>query len=638
MKKIISFIIAAALLCTCVFAAELPHEFWALNDWYTNAKNSGDYRGIIDSSLQTLELLNSVPETEQTVNIKASRTEQAALAYEATGDYDSSADMFTKYAQYAKRLGWDDAVKIAGAKALQYKTDIRLYRETLRPVSYFGARLEPAVGTYFGLAAASEKAESVPRASSLLLYLEFGERENGWFEKTLKRAQDEEKAVVFAWNMPGEGSQIASVESQDAYVNEILSTIEKYNTVPVFVRFAAEADVWTDRADPEQYKAAFRYIAGKVRALTTNTAMVWSVDPVASWDINVDDYYPGDEYVDWVGLSLYMQKYFLGRNDWAENEKFNEVVFLSGDNADPVKAASAIISKYGDRKPVMISESGAAHTTRTVGDTDISWAKRHLDMLYSFLPMVYPQVKLINHFDLVMPNEANDYALSDCPELLAEYLRVTDKPEYITKGAQPVNYEPVYDGGQIALDDKLSVYPHVYKGNNIKVNYFADGRWIHSSDTAPYTLNTLEGVGEGNHTLRAVIESDGAYAGEISLNVNIVRNIKITVNGKVIRPAVPPMLVNDTTLVPVRVIAEALDADVKWDGENQKVYITKDGEKLELTIGDSVIRRDKGDITLLAPPIVHADSTMVPIRAISEALNTNVDWNDAEQTVIITSK
>ena len=226
MKKIISFIIAAALLCTCVFAAELPHEFWALNDWYTNAKNSGDYRGIIDSSLQTLELLNSVPETEQTVNIKASRTEQAALAYEATGDYDSSADMFTKYAQYAKRLGWDDAVKIAGAKALQYKTDIRLYRETLRPVSYFGARLEPAVGTYFGLAAASEKIESVPRASSLLLYLEFGERENGWFEKTLKRAQDEGRAVVFAWNMPGEGSQIAATASQDAYVNEILSTIE----------------------------------------------------------------------------------------------------------------------------------------------------------------------------------------------------------------------------------------------------------------------------------------------------------------------------------------------------------------------------------------------------------------------------
>ena len=59
----------------------------------------------------------------------------------------------------------------------------------------------------------------------------------------------------------------------------------------------------------------------------------------------------------WTGwvFSLYMQKYFLGRNDWAENEKFNEVVFLSGDNADPVKAASAIISKYGDRKPVMIS-------------------------------------------------------------------------------------------------------------------------------------------------------------------------------------------------------------------------------------------------------------------------------------------
>ena len=69
----------------------------------------------------------------------------------------------------------------------------------------------------------------------------------------------------------------------------------------------------------------------------------------------MDDYYPGDEYVDWVGCSLYSQKYFLGRNDWPDAEKFNEIVFRSGQNADPVLALSKLVETYGNRKPIALS-------------------------------------------------------------------------------------------------------------------------------------------------------------------------------------------------------------------------------------------------------------------------------------------
>ena len=126
-------------------------------------------------------------------------------------------------------------------------------------------------------------------------------------------------------------------------------------------------NIWGTRADPEGFKAAFRHVANLSRQYTTNTAMVWSINKVSSWDIEMNDYYPGDEYVDWVGVSCYSGKYFLGRNDWPEKEKFNEVVFQTGDNADPVRGMREVITKYGGRKPIMLAESGASHTIQSLG-------------------------------------------------------------------------------------------------------------------------------------------------------------------------------------------------------------------------------------------------------------------------------
>ena len=69
--------------------------------------------------------------------------------------------------------------------------------------------------------------------------------------------------------------------------------------------------------------------------------MVWSPNQVSNWDIDIDDYYPGDEYVDWVGISLYAQKYFYGTNS-----EDGELFFRTGKNSDPVIAVKDIVEKY----------------------------------------------------------------------------------------------------------------------------------------------------------------------------------------------------------------------------------------------------------------------------------------------------
>ncbi|TDA70332.1 MAG: copper amine oxidase N-terminal domain-containing protein [Clostridia bacterium] len=50
--------------------------------------------------------------------------------------------------------------------------------------------------------------------------------------------------------------------------------------------------------------------------------------------------------------------------------------------------------------------------------------------------------------------------------------------------------------------------------------------------------------------------------------------LKLIVNGREIRPDVPPRLINGRTMVPVRWVAEALGAQVDWDHANNLVTIT----------------------------------------------------------------
>ena len=69
---------------------------------------------------------------------------------------------------------------------------------------------------------------------------------------------------------------------------------------------------------------------------------------MSNWYINTDDYYPGDEYVDWVGISSYAHKYFRGDKTQPWN---SQIAFKAGDSSEPVRAIQKIVETYGNRKP-----------------------------------------------------------------------------------------------------------------------------------------------------------------------------------------------------------------------------------------------------------------------------------------------
>lgn len=111
---------------------------------------------------------------------------------------------------------------------------------------------------------------------------------------------------------------------------------------------------------------------------------------------------------------------------------------------------------------------------------------------------------------------------------------------------------------------------------------------------------------------------------------------QIILDDKAIVFDVPPIIENDRTLVPLRAIFEALGANVIWDDPTQTVTATKEGTEIKLTIGGQTYKNGT-PVTLDVPAKIINDRTMVPLRFVSEALGAKVNWNGETETIYITS-
>ena len=114
-------------------------------------------------------------------------------------------------------------------------------------------------------------------------------------------------------------------------------------------------------------------------------------------------------------------------------------------------------------------------------------------------------------------------------------------------------------------------------------------------------------------------------------------DIQVKLDGKTLSFDVPPQIINDRTMVPLRAIFEALGATVDWNQETKTVTSTKGDTTIKLTIDSNTMYVNGNTVTLDTPACVVNDRTLVPARAISEAYNTTVDWDGNNKTVIISS-
>ncbi|MDD3653123.1 MAG: stalk domain-containing protein [Desulfotomaculaceae bacterium] len=98
-----------------------------------------------------------------------------------------------------------------------------------------------------------------------------------------------------------------------------------------------------------------------------------------------------------------------------------------------------------------------------------------------------------------------------------------------------------------------------------------------------------------------------------------------------------PVIENDRTLVPFRAVAEALNVAVTWNGSTQTITAT-DGEiAIWLGIGSKTAYLNDTPVILDAPPVIHGYRTLIPLRFFTEAFNCQVQWDGVKRYVHITS-
>lgn len=118
--------------------------------------------------------------------------------------------------------------------------------------------------------------------------------------------------------------------------------------------------------------------------------------------------------------------------------------------------------------------------------------------------------------------------------------------------------------------------------------------------------------------------------------------VKIYVNGKLIKSDQPPIIKSSRTFVPVRVIAENLGAKVEYHREDLTVTIEKDHTSIRLAIGDDkALFSDEikaGQVPIDAPAFIRNNRTYIPLRAISELFYMDVNWDAKKRAVYINDK
>lgn len=96
-----------------------------------------------------------------------------------------------------------------------------------------------------------------------------------------------------------------------------------------------------------------------------------------------------------------------------------------------------------------------------------------------------------------------------------------------------------------------------------------------------------------------------------------------------------PVVINGNTMIPLRGVAEAMGYTVTWRDEDRTIYIEKPGCKMEMQIDDDRLYMNGARYNFEEPPIIINDFTMIPIRLFSELSGFDVRWNGELQTIYI---
>lgn len=144
----------------------------------------------------------------------------------------------------------------------------------------------------------------------------------------------------------------------------------------------------------------------------------------------------------------------------------------------------------------------------------------------------------------------------------------------------------------------------------------------------------------------AVLLSACILAGSIAAPMaSFAENTTVVVGDKLdFSGGAEPIILEDRLMLPLRAVAEALDATIYWFNDEKRIQIVRYDSLLSLQIGNTMMGCYKIEngapvlketITMDVAATIHADRTYVPVRAISEAFSADIQWDNPNRTATI---
>lgn len=158
-------------------------------------------------------------------------------------------------------------------------------------------------------------------------------------------------------------------------------------------------------------------------------------------------------------------------------------------------------------------------------------------------------------------------------------------------------------------------------GKEVKLKAEKDGTYSFTMPKGGVTVDTTFKQAEGT----ANTDKPAAATKTILLQIG---STAVIVDDQAIINDVAPVIRNDRTLVPIRVITEALGGQVAWNEAAKEVTLTVNGKEIKMTIGKAL---EKYGVA----PVIIGGRTFVPVRFVADELGAVTTWDDATKTVTI---
>jgi tetratricopeptide (TPR) repeat protein len=482
----------------------------------THFVKADEYYNECEKLVKAGKYSQAIPMAEELVtsNPTAANYRLMAEAYEGAGNYSRAVDAYRKEAGIYRQKGDINAAAVEESKANSLDVEFNLYytkpvdeKKTLINL----AKGEPVRGCYIGVYIEDDKRilgnfekfnkYAGKNHSTFYAYLKYGEPFPFAWCREIKRLG---AIPHIAW----EPDSLDMVKD-DEYFRVFAEEAAKLDW-PIFMRFASEMNGdWTPyTGNPSLYKEKFKLVHDIFEKRAPKVMMLWTPNSIPQG--NIQDYYPGDDCVDWVGVNIYsVHHHGMDLSASAEKE-------------DPTYLLEYVYKMYSSRKPIHVSEYGATHFCKACGRDVTGFGTGKMYQMYGSLLLKFPRVKCIDWFDCDSIHETdysagspNDYSLTDNLDFLNGYRKLIAIDYFLgtlnsdgTANLPSYIFTPVTENTVLTGQSIITSFVRSWL-KKPQINYYIDGVKV-SSGGPPYYLEvSTKTFKPGTHALKAELEGDG---------------------------------------------------------------------------------------------------------------------------------